>query len=65
MNGGDCQTVGVSVDAYQCRCPVAFTGVNCETQIDYCASDPCHNGGWCNNTLSGPVCDCLQGFTGK
>jgi len=69
MNGGECVSdLDLGETAYECRCPVGFTGVNCETQIDYCASadgNPCLNEGWCTSTLTGPVCDCLQGFTGK
>ena len=69
MNGGECiHSMNLDETAYVCRCPVGFTGVNCETQIDYCASadgNPCLNEGWCTSTLTGPVCDCLQGFTGK
>ena len=67
MNGDCLSDLSRGIDFYQCLCPVGwFTGVNCEIKIDHCApSNPCQNGGWCNSTLDGAVCDCLQGFTGK
>ena len=69
MNGGECVSdIDLGENVHKCMCPVGFTGVNCETQIDYCASargNPCLNEGWCTSTLTGHVCDCLQGFTGK
>ena len=65
MNGGQCiSDISIGTTAYQCRCPVGFTGMNCEMPIDYCASTPCQNGGWCTNNQTGPVCECLQGFIG-
>ncbi len=64
MNGGICNTVGLSVDQYWCACSVVFTGVNCEVEIDHCENEPCKNEGWCTSSPSGPSCVCLQGFTG-
>ena len=67
MNGGICiATNTIDLEQYECRCPLGYTGVNCEMQIDYCAiNDPCQNGGWCINALTEPLCECLQGFVGK
>ncbi|XP_065898737.1 fibropellin-1-like [Dysidea avara] len=66
MNGGICiATNTIDLEQYECRCPLGYTGVNCEMQIDYCAiNDPCQNGGWCINALTEPLCECLQGFVG-
>lgn len=64
-NGGICRTIGLSIDQYRCICPVGFTGINCETEIDHCANGPCKHDGWCTNNPIGYTCTCLQGFTGE
>lgn len=64
MNNGICNTVGLSVDQYLCSCPVGFTGMDCEIEIDRCENEPCKNEGWCTSSPSGRTCTCLQGFTG-
>ena len=56
--------IGLSVDQYQCSCPVGFTGVNCQTEIDYCSDEPCRYEGWCTSYRTGYTCTCLHGFTG-
>ena len=33
--------------------------------IDYCASDPCDNGGTCINEENGFTCQCVGGYTGE
>ena len=33
--------------------------------IDECLSNPCSNGGTCNDLVNGYVCSCVPGFTGK
>lgn len=66
LNDGLCSEV-LDVDnplAYRCSCPIGFTGYNCETRIDYCATQPCMNSGWCTSETTGFTCTCLQGFTG-
>ena len=65
MNGGMCNTIGLSVDQYRCSCPVEFTGVNCEIEIDHCSDEPCRFQGWCTSDQTGHTCTCLHGFTGK
>ena len=41
---------------YLCSCDDGYTGVNCETDINECVPNPCHNGGVC--TVS--VCVCAR-----
>ena len=36
-----------------------MTGSNCNLSIDYCASDPCDNGGTCINEENGFTCQCV------
>ena len=64
MNDGICNTIGSSVDEYRCSCPVGFTGVNCQIEIDYCNNDTCRYNGWCTSDRTGYTCTCLHGFTG-
>ncbi|CAH1777875.1 unnamed protein product, partial [Owenia fusiformis] len=47
-----------------CCCDNHYTGDRCETNIDYCLSRPCLNGGTCIPSLGGFTCTCVQGFTG-
>ena len=35
------------VATYICTCPAGWTGRNCQTSINNCASNPCQNGGTC------------------
>ena len=32
--------------------------------IDECASNPCQNGGTCNDGVNSYTCDCIPGFAG-
>ena len=32
--------------------------------IDFCAANPCENGGSCQDSITGYSCSCQQGFTG-
>ena len=34
------------------------------TDVDECASDPCDNGGSCDDMVAGYNCTCAAGFTG-
>lgn len=47
LNGGTC-TQTTEVD-YTCTCVAGVTGLNCETEINYCTtpSNPCENGATC------------------
>jgi len=50
--------------SYLCTCPTGYTGVNCETTVNPCASSPCLNNGQCISLGSSFVCACLSGFNG-
>ena len=36
------------IGMYTCDCDPAWTGVNCETEVDECEAAPCKNGGTCH-----------------
>ena len=44
-------------------CSDGFTGMNCEINIDDCATNPCVNG-TCIDVVNGYNCTCDAGFTG-
>uniref|UniRef100_A0A8C3TG58 Cadherin EGF LAG seven-pass G-type receptor 3 n=1 Tax=Chelydra serpentina TaxID=8475 RepID=A0A8C3TG58_CHESE len=52
------------ITGLRCRCPQGFTGDYCETEINLCYSNPCHNGGICTRREGGYTCICRQHFTG-
>ena len=35
-----------------------------DTDINECASNPCYNGGTCNNNINYYSCSCKNGYTG-
>lgn len=39
-------------------------GVNCDAEIDECDSDPCQNGGLCNDHVGFYTCTCARGYQG-
>lgn len=39
-------------------------GVNCDTEIDECASEPCQNGALCNDHVGFYTCTCAPGYEG-
>jgi len=41
-----------------------LAGARCETDVDECASNPCENGGICEDRVNGYICRCPRGFTG-
>ena len=43
---------------------IYLTDVVVISDIDECGSDPCQNGGTCNDAVNGFSCDCVDGYTG-
>ena len=41
-----------------------FLGENCSVNIDECESEPCQNGGICEDQINGYACICAAGFAG-
>ena len=79
MNGGNCTEAEFATDGVFggfCVCPerftgdrcelciFAYTGINCDEDVDECSiEDPCAYGN-CTNTIGSFVCDCEDGYTG-
>ncbi|KAG8436582.1 hypothetical protein GDO86_007622 [Hymenochirus boettgeri] len=45
-------------DGYICKCGRGLTGVHCESDINECESNPCQNGGICENLHGSYTCHC-------
>ena len=41
-----------------------FSGIACDTLIDYCRSSPCQHKGKCHSFMEGYVCKCRSGYGG-
>ena len=63
LHGGVC-SVNDS-NSFICSCPVGFTGLNCEIDINECDTGPCMNSGSCYNGFGSYICSCSSGFTGR
>ncbi|XP_029136151.1 protein crumbs homolog 2a [Labrus bergylta] len=50
---------------YICQCQPGFAGENCSVNIDECESEPCQNGGTCEDKINGYTCTCSEGFLGE
>lgn len=55
----------LSICRYLCACERGWEGKNCEREKNECQSNPCQNGGTCNDHLNGYTCLCSRGFAGK
>nr|XP_045229548.1 sushi, von Willebrand factor type A, EGF and pentraxin domain-containing protein 1 [Macaca fascicularis] len=60
-NSGTCQQLG---RGYVCLCPLGYTGLKCETDIDECSPLPCLNNGVCKDLVGEFICECPSGYTG-
>uniref|UniRef100_A0A8C3NXE9 Protein crumbs homolog 2 n=1 Tax=Cyanoderma ruficeps TaxID=181631 RepID=A0A8C3NXE9_9PASS len=49
---------------FLCQCQPGFTGETCFTNIDECESQPCQNGGLCQDLANAFLCQCLPGYSG-
>ncbi|XP_043918810.1 delta-like protein C isoform X2 [Protopterus annectens] len=63
MNEAACTNTGQG--SYTCTCRPGFSGTKCEIEINECDSNPCRNGGSCNDQENDYSCTCPQGFYGK
>lgn len=76
-NGGSCVEM---IDNYTCLCPDPWTGAQCNNgeifrvqlkatnqvvDIDDCASDPCVNGGTCNDAVNSYTCSFPTDYYGN
>ena len=56
QHNGSCEN-GPDSDTYECTCTYPWTGVNCDTEINFCANGTeCQNGGTCLSTSDGFIC---------
>ncbi|XP_028852348.1 protein crumbs homolog 2b isoform X1 [Denticeps clupeoides] len=60
----DSEFIYANAAGFLCHCLPGFTGENCSVNIDDCESDPCQNGGVCEDLISAYQCVCHPGFTG-
>uniref|UniRef100_A0A8R1DQT0 Uncharacterized protein n=1 Tax=Caenorhabditis japonica TaxID=281687 RepID=A0A8R1DQT0_CAEJA len=64
MNHATCTDVDAHI-GYVCTCQPGFEGDICERRTDFCAENPCANGGKCSQTRSTFSCSCPSGFRGE
>ncbi len=65
VNGGTCSVLNGGV--YACACLPGYSGAQCQTDINECASAPCMNtafGTVCVDLLNSFSCSCGAGFSG-
>ncbi|XP_042543839.1 delta-like protein 4 [Dipodomys spectabilis] len=61
-NGATCSNSGQR--SYTCTCAPGYTGVDCELELRECDSNPCRNGGSCEDQKDGYHCLCPPGYYG-
>ncbi len=63
LNKGTCMYLGHEIT---CNCANTFAGTFCTERVDFCSSQPCHNGGTCQNVGQyDGKCQCLPGYSGR
>lgn len=55
----------ISEADFNCTCPVGWEGRRCERSVNYCNGIQCENRGVCRSLESGPLCECLSGYSGQ
>ncbi|KAK9967460.1 hypothetical protein ABG768_001859 [Culter alburnus] len=60
FNGGNCSDTNML-----CDCLPGFSGHWCEIDLDECRSNPCLNGGYCQNMVNKFHCVCEMTFAGE
>lgn len=53
------------LNAYKCECPRGFFDARCLSDYNECASNPCVNGGRCEDGVNQFICHCTPGYGGK
>lgn len=53
------------VNGYKCECPRGYYDARCLSDVDECASNPCINGGRCEDGVNQFICICPPGYGGK
>ena len=51
-------------NSFICTCAAGYTGNRCQTNILECNSNPCQNGGTCQDRIGGYQCVCSDRFEG-
>ena len=55
----------MGTNGYRCVCQAGYSGQNCETNVNECASNPCQNGGSCSDRVNSYMCQCPDTHTGS
>jgi len=66
-NNGGTRHVDDKVGTEYCDCADGWSGLTCEQQdpIDDCTSNPCANGGTCQDLIGSYRCECPRDWTGR
>ena len=65
QNGGLCNRTASNDPKSICVCKRGYSGTQCENETNNCLSNPCHNGGRCQNLFNNFTCYCRIGYTGR